>query len=66
MPKMKTNKGAAKRFQVRGSGSIKRRSAFKNHILTKKKKDVKRKMRRLLTVCKCDVNSVMRMLKLKS
>ena len=36
MPKMKTKSGAAKRFQVRGSGSIKRYQAVKRHILTKK------------------------------
>jgi len=36
MPKMKTKSGAAKRFRVRGSGSIKRGHAFKRHILTKK------------------------------
>jgi large subunit ribosomal protein L35 len=36
MPKMKTKSGAAKRFKVRGSGSIKRSQAFKRHILTKK------------------------------
>ena len=36
MPKMKTKSGAAKRFRVRASGSIKRGQAFKRHILTKK------------------------------
>ena len=36
MPKMKTKKSAAKRFRVRGSGSVKRGQAFKRHILTKK------------------------------
>ena len=36
MPKMKTNRGAAKRFAKTGSGRIKRRQSFKNHILTKK------------------------------
>ena len=36
MPKMKTKSGAKKRFVVRASGSIKRGSAFKRHILTKK------------------------------
>ena len=36
MPKMKTKKSAAKRFRVRGSGSIKRGQANKRHILTKK------------------------------
>jgi len=46
MPKMKTKKGAAKRFVVRNSGSIKRGQAFKRHILTKKSTKRKRQMRR--------------------
>ena len=46
MPKMKTKKGAAKRFKVRGSGSIKRASAYMRHILTKKSTKRKRQMRR--------------------
>lgn len=41
MPKMKTNSSAKKRFSFTGSGKIKRKHAFKNHILTKK--DTKRK-----------------------
>ncbi len=45
MPKMKTNRGAAKRFKVRGSGSIKRSQAFKRHILTKKTTKAKRHLR---------------------
>jgi large subunit ribosomal protein L35 len=36
MPKLKTKSGAKKRFKVTGSGKIKRKKAFKNHILTKK------------------------------
>ncbi|MGH9182834.1 MAG: 50S ribosomal protein L35 [Acidimicrobiales bacterium] len=36
MPKMKTHRGAAKRFKVTGSGKVMRRKAFKNHILEKK------------------------------
>ena len=36
MPKMKSNRGAAKRFRVTGSGRIKRKHAFHSHILTKK------------------------------
>jgi large subunit ribosomal protein L35 len=36
MPKMKTHRGAAKRFKVTGSGRLMRRKAFKNHILEKK------------------------------
>ena len=46
MPKMKTKKSAAKRFKVRGSGSIKRSSAYMRHILTKKSTKRKRHMRR--------------------
>ncbi len=43
MPKMKTHRGAAKRFKVTGSGKIMREKAFKSHILTKK--NTKRKSR---------------------
>ena len=42
MPKMKTHKGAAKRFKVTGSGKVMRRKAFKNHILEKKSPKRKR------------------------
>ncbi|HEV3010247.1 MAG TPA: 50S ribosomal protein L35 [Burkholderiales bacterium] len=46
MPKMKSKRGAAKRFNVRGSGTIKRAGAYKRHILTKKSTKRKRQMRR--------------------
>ena len=42
MPKMKTNSSAKKRFSLTGSGKIKRKHAYKRHILTKKAKDRKR------------------------
>jgi large subunit ribosomal protein L35 len=42
MPKMKTNKAAAKRFRVTGTGKVMRRKAYKSHILTKKNADRKR------------------------
>lgn len=45
MPKMKTKRGAAKRFKVRAGGSIKRSHAFKRHILTKKTTKNKRQLR---------------------
>ncbi|MBV6448010.1 50S ribosomal protein L35 [Nitrosomonas sp.] len=45
MPKMKTKSGAAKRFKVRASGSVKRSQAFKRHILTKKTTKNKRQLR---------------------
>ena len=50
MPKMKSKKGAAKRFRVRGSGSIKRGGAYKRHILTKKSTKRKRQLRRTSAV----------------
>lgn len=46
MPKMKSHKGARKRFSVTGSGEIKRGRAFKSHILTKKTSKRKRRLRR--------------------
>lgn len=44
MPKMKSNSGAKKRFKVTGSGKIKRKKAFKSHILTKKSSKRKRNL----------------------
>jgi large subunit ribosomal protein L35 len=46
MPKMKTHRGAAKRFKVTGSGKVKRGHANKSHILTKKSSKRKRNLRR--------------------
>lgn len=45
MPKMKTNRGAAKRFKLTGSGKIKRNKAYSSHILTKKSTKRKRGLR---------------------
>ena len=50
MPKMKTHKGAAKRFKVTGSGKVKRYKAFKSHILTKKTSKRKRRLRQSTTI----------------
>ncbi|MDR0659313.1 MAG: 50S ribosomal protein L35 [Prevotellaceae bacterium] len=44
MPKMKTNSGAKKRFEITGSGKIKRKHAYKSHILTKKATKRKRNL----------------------
>ena len=44
MPKMKTHRGAAKRFKVTGSGKIVREKAYKGHILTKKNAKRKRRL----------------------
>lgn len=46
MPKMKTNRAAAKRFKVTGTGKLKRNKAFKRHILTKKTTKTKRNLRK--------------------
>jgi large subunit ribosomal protein L35 len=62
MPKMKSKSGAAKRFKVRGSGSIKRGQAFKRHILTKKTTKSKRHLRGATAVHDSDVKSVRAML----
>ncbi|MCR4909565.1 MAG: 50S ribosomal protein L35 [Lachnospiraceae bacterium] len=45
MPKMKTNRSAAKRFKVTGTGKLKRNKAYKRHILTKKSPKTKRNLR---------------------
>jgi large subunit ribosomal protein L35 len=50
MPKMKSHRGARKRFSVTGSGKVKRYKAFKSHILTKKTSKRKRNLRRATTV----------------
>lgn len=61
MPKMKTNRGAAKRFKKTGSG-FKHRQAFRNHILTKKSTKRKRHLRNLKDVHEADVKLIKRML----
>jgi len=50
MPKMKSHRGAKKRFSVTGSGKIRRLKAYKSHILTKKDAKRKRRLRRATTV----------------
>jgi large subunit ribosomal protein L35 len=62
MPKMKSKSGAAKRFRVRGSGSIKRSSAYMRHILTKKTTKRKRHLRGMSDVNAADTGHVRAML----
>ncbi len=62
MPKMKTNSGAKKRFALTGTGKIKRKHAFKSHILTKKTKKQKRNLTQTGTVAAVDEKNVKRML----
>jgi large subunit ribosomal protein L35 len=65
MPKMKTKSSAKKRFNVTGSGKIKRKHAFKSHILTKKSKKRKLKLTHSGLVHESDINSVKEQLRLK-
>ncbi len=65
MPKMKTNSGAKKRFTLTGSGKIKRKHAFKSHILTKKTKKQKRNLTHAGLVDNANVKSVREMLLLR-
>lgn len=58
MPKMKTNSGTKKRFTYTGSGKLKRKHAFKSHILTKKTKKQKRNLTNSNTVHKADVRNI--------
>lgn len=62
MPKIKTLSSAKKRFKVTGSGKIKRRKAFKSHILTKKSKKRKRRLGHSAMLDKSEVKRVRKML----
>lgn len=62
MPKMKTKSGAKKRFSFTGSGKIKRKHAYKSHILTKKSKKRKRNLGYDAIVDPADAKNVRKML----
>lgn len=62
MPKLKTKSGAKKRFKVTGSGKIKRKRAYKRHILTKKETKQKRRLSHGAIVSKVDEGNIRPML----
>ena len=62
MPKVKTNSAAKKRFTFTGPGKIKRRHAYKSHILTKKSKKRKRNLGKMSIVDKANLNIVRQLL----
>ncbi|HUH35026.1 MAG TPA: 50S ribosomal protein L35 [Moheibacter sp.] len=64
MPKQKTKSGAKKRFKLTGSGKIKRKHAFKSHILTKKTTKQKRRLTHTNLVDKADEFSIKQQLRL--
>ncbi|MFZ9028966.1 MAG: 50S ribosomal protein L35 [Crocinitomicaceae bacterium] len=65
MPKMKTKSSAKKRFTITGSGKIKRKHAFKSHILTKKTKKQKRNLTHAGLVHKADEGNIKEQLCMK-
>ena len=65
MPKMKTNSGAKKRFILTGTGKIKRKHAYKSHILTKKTKKQKRRLTHFAILNKTDETNVKKLLAMK-
>ena len=62
MPKMKSNRGAAKRFRYSATGKIKRKKAYASHILTKKTRGRKRNLRKAGQIHKADQARVRKML----
>lgn len=62
MPKMKTNRGAAKRFKATGTGKIARSKAFSSHILTKKTTKRKRGLRKSGLVDKTNIKGLKRIM----
>jgi large subunit ribosomal protein L35 len=65
MPKLKTNKGAAKRFRVTSKGRVKRKKAYKSHILTKKAPKRKRALRKSALINKRDEKNIRRLIPYK-
>ncbi len=65
MPKMKTNSGAKKRFRLTGSGKIKRKHAYKSHILTKKSTKRKRNLGYWTIIDKANEKNVKLLLNMK-
>jgi len=63
MPKLKTHRGAAKRFKKTASGGYKHRSSFRNHILTKKSSGRKARLSAMSMVSENDNDAVKRMLR---
>ena len=62
MPKIKTNRAAAKRFKVTGTGKLKRSKAYKRHILTKKTTKTKRNLRKAAIVDMTNVKNMKKIL----
>lgn len=64
MPKMKSDSGAKKRFKITATGKVKRRKAYKSHILTSKSRKRKRKLRQATLVSKPETKKIKMMLQI--
>jgi large subunit ribosomal protein L35 len=62
MPKLKTHRGAAKRFRLTGTGKVRRSKAYSSHILTKKSPKRKRNLRQQGLISKADEKSIKRLI----
>ena len=62
MPKIKTHRGAAKRFSLTGTGRVKRSKAYASHILTKKKRKRKRSLRKIDFLDKRDMKGIKKLI----
>jgi len=65
VPKIKTNRAAAKRFRVTGSGKIKRNKGYKRHILSSKSKKRKRHLRHSTTVAAVETKNIHKLIPYK-
>jgi len=65
MGKIKTNRAAAKRFRVTGSGKVKRNKGFKSHLLSSKAKKRKRKLRQGTTVSASETRNIRKLIPYK-
>jgi large subunit ribosomal protein L35 len=65
VPKIKTNRSAAKRFRVTGTGKIKRNKAYKRHILSSKGKKQKRHLRKATTVAAVEAKNIRKLIPYK-
>jgi large subunit ribosomal protein L35 len=62
MPKIKSSRGAGKRFKLTATGKVKRQKAYRSHILTKKSKKRKRKLRKSTELAKGDQKRIKRLM----
>ena len=65
MPKVKTNRGAAKRFSITKSGKVKRAQAYKSHILTKKTTKRTRNLRKTAYIAECEEKNIKKLIPYK-